>query len=106
MVRIDEVGGDAGTRSSSSDHAWDLSAADRLGRLEIEDHYDDAHAHAGPAAAAATAASGAGRSGAGAGGGLCLDPREAERLVDGLETFGLEDVGSSRYVFGGTDFES
>ena len=92
MVRIEEVGDAAGKRKnnnimSTSDHAWDLSAADRLGRLAIEDHYDDA------AAAAASAAPGAG------GGGFFLDPREAERLVDKLETFGLEDVGSSRCGF-------
>lgn len=111
MVLIEEVGGDASSckwghnnnnnkGNTGQEHAWSLSATDRLGRLEIVDHYDDDAAAAGPIGAAAAASAAVGHdSGSGAGGGgLFLDPREAERLVDGLETFGLEDVGSSRCV--------
>jgi hypothetical protein len=82
MVRIEELSTTTRSSSAAQDHAWNLSATDRLGRLEIVDQYEEA--------SAAAAAAGAGPTSS------FLDPREAERLVDGLETFGLEDVGSSR----------
>lgn len=86
MVRIEEL---PPPRTDAPEHAWSLWGADRLGRLEIVDRHDgeDEEVASSPfspldAGAAATH--------------CFLQPREAERLVKGLETFELEDVGSSR----------
>lgn len=97
MVRIEELPTRSAEQATGApSHAWSLAGADRLGRLEIVDRHDDDASDS---------------SGGGQGAPFphqqpppppqqpsFLDPREAERLVDGLETFGLEDVGSSRCV--------